>query len=311
MDIVRQRLAEGDAARKRGPMGTFADAMHEQMTGERPPPVIAPHVVPPPQGPVKTTVTGAPDVKLKNDRLPPLHPQDRSIFQKIADFFAGQPPPGVLAGVPGGQLPHGAEGVRHANAHVQALAQSAVAYFQSRGWTHEQAAGIAANLQYESNFNPHGPAGDGGLARGIAQWHPDRQADFARHFGHDLSQSTLQEQLAFVDWELKQGQLRLQAAGARLRNARTAREAGAIVSRGYEAPAAGDLNADIRGNLAEQIARMKPDAPQPAGTRSVTINAPTTVTATGTTPNETAKAVGREIGRRNADLTRANQNYAQ
>ena len=299
-DIIRHRLAEGEAARKRGPMGNFNDAMREQISGERMPVAAITH--PADHGPVKTTVTGAPDVKLKNDRLPPLHPQDRSIFQKIADWLQGQPPPGAPAGSPFGESPRGPEGVRQTSAAVHAAAQQALTYFQSRGWSKAQAAGIVANLQYESAFNARA-VGDNGQARGVAQWHPDRQRDFAQWAGHDLSRSTREEQLAFVQYELTQGHR--QFAGAMLKHARTARDAGAIISRQYEAPAAGDMNADARGNLAEQIARMTPDAPQPAGGKSVTINSKTDIKVTGADAQQIATNTGREVGRKNADLVRS------
>ncbi|MBM6588386.1 phage tail tip lysozyme, partial [Streptococcus pneumoniae] len=43
-----------------------------------------------------------------------------------------------------------------------------MAFFQSMGWSKEQAAGIVANLQRESNMNPRA-VGDNGKAVGIAQ----------------------------------------------------------------------------------------------------------------------------------------------
>lgn len=58
--------------------------------------------------------------------------------------------------------------------------QAAMAYFQARGWTKEQAAGLAANIKRESAFRPDA-VGDNGKAYGIAQWHPDRQAEFKRN----------------------------------------------------------------------------------------------------------------------------------
>jgi Phage tail lysozyme len=128
-------------------------------------------------------------------------------------------------------------------------ASSIVDYFVSQGWSREQAAGIAANLLRESGFNS-GSSGDHGQAFGIAQWHPDRQADFKEKFGHDIRESTLEEQLAFVQHELTNGNE--QFAGAKLRQARTAQEAGATVSQYYERPGvAGE--AARRAQLADQL----------------------------------------------------------
>ena len=79
----------------------------------------------------------------------------------------------------------------------------AMDFFQKRGWTKEQAAGIVGNLQAESGADLKTNAvGDGGKAYGIAQWHPDRQAMFEKLYGKPIRQSTFKEQLEFVDWEL-------------------------------------------------------------------------------------------------------------
>jgi hypothetical protein len=83
---------------------------------------------------------------------------------------------------------------------IRATAQG-ISYFTSQGWTKEQAAGIMANLSTEPNLRENAK-GDSGAALGIGQWHLDRQANFAKVFGHGLDKSTYPEQLAFVDWEL-------------------------------------------------------------------------------------------------------------
>ena len=79
--------------------------------------------------------------------------------------------------------------------------KSSMQYFIDQGLTKNQATGLVANLYGESGLNPTA-VGDNGKAYGIAQWHPDRQAEFARVFGHDIRKSTLQEQLDFVTYEL-------------------------------------------------------------------------------------------------------------
>jgi hypothetical protein len=125
-------------------------------------------------------------------------------------------------------------------------------FFVGKGWSIAQAAGIVANLKVESEFNP-AASGDGGLAYGIAQWHPDRQSRFGQMIpGGDLRGSTFEQQLEFVDFELtKSGEI---AAGNRLRAAVTAFDAGSIVSLYYERPANRDVEANRRGRLAESIA---------------------------------------------------------
>lgn len=52
--------------------------------------------------------------------------------------------------------------------------RTAFDFFMSRAYSQAQTAGIIGNLLGESNLNPNGPNGDGGVARDIAQWHPDR-----------------------------------------------------------------------------------------------------------------------------------------
>lgn len=125
----------------------------------------------------------------------------------------------------------------------------AMSFFQSPeggGWTKEQAAGIVANLQHESGLR--GSAmGDGGLAYGMGQWHPDRQANFARVFGHPMQQGTPQEQLAFVNWELHNTE---KAAGDALSQTKTGQDAGGVVSSRYERPANTQGEAMARGQTA-------------------------------------------------------------
>ncbi len=123
-------------------------------------------------------------------------------------------------------------------------------FFQDRGWTPAQAAGITANILSESGGNLFKP-GDNGKAFGLAQWHSDRQAAFAKWAGHDIRLSTLDEQLGFINYELTQGSE--SAAGKALRGASTAQEAGAIVSRQYERPADATGEASRRGDYAASL----------------------------------------------------------
>lgn len=108
--------------------------------------------------------------------------------------------------------------------------EEAQAFFESKGWTREQAAGIVGNLVVESGLRTD-IVGDGGRAYGIAQWHPDRQARFKQVYGKDIRQSNFQEQLEYVNWELNNSE---KAAGDALRGATTAADAAAIVDSQYE-----------------------------------------------------------------------------
>jgi len=129
----------------------------------------------------------------------------------------------------------------------------AVAFFQRMGWSRDQAAGIVANLQHESNMDPRA-VGDGGKAYGVAQWHPDRQRNFERWSGKSIRDSSLEEQLAFVNYELTRGAE--QRAGALLRATTNAAQAGDVVSRHYERPLRREEEAARRAQTAVSIAQQ-------------------------------------------------------
>ena len=115
---------------------------------------------------------------------------------------------------------------------VTGAAGSAVKFFISKGWTPEQSAGLVGNLQAESGANLKIDAvGDNGQAYGIAQWHPPRQRNFNKVIGKDIRQSSLEDQLEFVNWELNNSEA---AAGRQLKRARTAEEAAWVVDEYYE-----------------------------------------------------------------------------
>jgi len=139
--------------------------------------------------------------------------------------------------------------------------QAAMAYFQAQGWSREQAAGLAANIKRESAFNA-GAVGDNGKAYGIAQWHPDRQAEFQKKFGKPIQGSSLEDQMAFMHYELTQGNER--GAGAKLRGTSNAAAAAAAVSMHYERPADRAGEAAKRGQLALAMLGGVPGASQAA-----------------------------------------------
>lgn len=127
---------------------------------------------------------------------------------------------------------------------------NSISFFQSQGWTKEQASGIVANLMTESKLDPKA-IGDSGKAYGIAQWHPDRQANFLKAFGHKIQDSTLEEQLQFVNYELTRGTEK--GAGNKLRAATSASQAGSIVSKFYERPLATQKEMSVRGAYSDKL----------------------------------------------------------
>lgn len=139
-----------------------------------------------------------------------------------------------------------------------------ISYLMRSGWTREQAVGIAANLQHESALDPTA-VGDGGLAYGVAQWHPDRQENFRKWAGHSIQESSLEDQLDFINYEMLAGQE--VRAGQRVRSARTARQAADAVSRYYERPADTEGEARRRANTASGLYRETRDV-VPLGSRA-------------------------------------------
>ena len=126
----------------------------------------------------------------------------------------------------------------------------AINTLKSFGWSENQAIGLAANIKQESEFDPE-RVGDGGMAYGLGQWHADRQADFAKTFGKNIKDATFMEQLRFVQYELTKG--KEQGAGNKLRQAQSAQEAAAIVSRYYERPLRVQAEMQLRAGIATDI----------------------------------------------------------
>lgn len=128
--------------------------------------------------------------------------------------------------------------------------RAALDYFQKQGWTREQSTGIVANLKRESALKPDA-VGDSGKAYGVAQWHPDRQAEFKKQFGKDIKAATFEEQLAFVQFELTAGKEK--SAGDKLRKTTTAQDAAEVMSKNYERPRDTEKEAAIRGKMATSM----------------------------------------------------------
>lgn len=178
---------------------------------------------------------------------------------------------------------------------LPARQQYALYKLQQMGLTPVEASGLAANFTAESGLSPTA-VGDNGKAYGIGQWHPDRQAQFAKLFGMPIQKSTLDQQLAFARWELGNTE---KGAQQKAEQAKTAQEAGAIYSRYYERPAQADQEAKTRGILAQQIydqnKMMFTPAPAPKAQVEITLkNVPPGTRAQATDQN--GKAVRVRIG---------------
>lgn len=136
---------------------------------------------------------------------------------KIDAIIASQPAPAAVT------QNHAGDNVPEAGDK----AKNAYNFFVSKGYPAHVAAGIVANLKHESNFNVNA-VGDGGQAKSLAQWHPDRQA-YLQKQGFNLSD--FGSALAAIDWELKNSET---GAYNKLMRAQTAEEAAQIFDKFYE-----------------------------------------------------------------------------
>ncbi len=178
-----------------------------------------------------------------------------------------------------------------------------VDYFVAQGWTRDQAVGIAANLKRESNLQPLRANAQGLNFFGLAQWDAGRQAAFARWAGHSIKDSTMEEQLAFVQYELTHGE---QGAAARVRQATSASDAARAFSRYYERTDHPEREEPIRANIADELSSSL--GQQYAGgvdSHDVVIHQKTDIhVAGGGPPSETARLVLDKQGRVNDNLVR-------
>jgi hypothetical protein len=146
----------------------------------------------------------------------------------------------------------------HQDVPASQRAAYAMEYFMRRGRTPAQAAGIVANLIGESGVNLDIRAkGDFDekkrvyTAHGIAQWRHERVANFARvNGGKQIQDSTFEEQLNFVEWELKNTH---NGAGRELNKSRTPQEAATAITYHYERPFDKAGDAIKRGVVAAQL----------------------------------------------------------
>jgi hypothetical protein len=154
----------------------------------------------------------------------------------------------------------------------------AIDYFQSQGFSRNAAIGMAANIARESTFNQHA-VGDNGQAYGIGQWHPDRQANFARVMGLPIQGSSYEQQLAFYAYEVKHNK-RLMGL---LSRDPTAGASAMAVSMLNERPADAEGEAQRRALIAQQMSSAYIGASRTANTtnstntNTVTINGPINV----------------------------------
>lgn len=74
---------------------------------------------------------------------------------------------------------------------------------RSSGMSDAVIAGFLGNFEHESALGENKNSGDGGTAHGLAQWRFDRVDNFKQVIGKHPRNATLEEQVRFVAWEMK------------------------------------------------------------------------------------------------------------
>jgi hypothetical protein len=137
------------------------------------------------------------------------------------------------------------------NKAEQERAKAALAYFQSQGWSRENAAGIVGSLMQESNVDPTKVNPVSG-AYGISQLlDKSRIKAFEAFTGKNLRDSTFDDQLRYMQYDLTHGEYK--KAGDAIRASKSAAEAAAIHSSEYERPGKSEARVAQRQANAMQL----------------------------------------------------------
>jgi hypothetical protein len=190
----------------------------------------------------------------------------------------------------GGQQPH-KNGLQQNSGKLK----QATDYFISQGWSKENAIGIVANLWKESQLNPEAFNKDE-EAYGIAQWRGIR----AKRFPGDIKKATLEEQLAYVDRELKgNGDSGAAIAGRELPG-KSSEESARFFSDYYERPKDTKGEEEDRAGIASSIERILGEG----GSNPVTISQTNEFNIAGQDAQSTSNMVLAGQERINQDLIR-------
>jgi len=220
-------------------------------------------------------------------------------FKKFmtTDVFAGQIPSKAHA-------EHKARSGYKGGKGQKGIEDQVMDFFISKGYGSEDAAAIAANLYAESKFDPHASetlkGGGKGKGRGLAQWtSKDRIAAFEKIYGK-IEESSLEDQLSFVDMELKGTH---KSAYNKMMAAKGAGAKGAAISRYYESPADSEGQAALRSGIAEEFQNRRLGAEgNGIGGTNVTNN--NTWNITGSDAKQIADSVAQKQDRVNANTAR-------
>lgn len=117
---------------------------------------------------------------------------------------------------------------------VQTGRSTVVSVFSGAGIPTPVIAGALGNFDVEGGWT--GAVGDGGKARGIAQWHPDRLANYERAVGKPFSPTDYEGQARFFLWEMQNPEKAGMTVAQRdaILNAKTPEQAAMLIDRHYE-----------------------------------------------------------------------------
>lgn len=208
---------------------------------------------------------------------------------------------GVVSSLFGGGASGGQDAVKSIN---DPKAMQAVRFFMSRGWSLPQAIGMVANLMQESGLSATVTNSTGHT--GIAQWDQRRQGLFESRSGHPLKGSSFEEQLDFIDWEMKHSEMK---AGLALGQTSDIASATMAMDRLYERSEGKDFGSRL---AYARALGSNPNIPNASYTSGDTVTQTNHVTINTTSdPNAIAHALDLQHQRQWADLQRNQQGAMQ
>jgi hypothetical protein len=142
------------------------------------------------------------------------------------------------------------------NAYKTENGDRILAMLQAKGMSKEESLGIMANWYEESLFNPNAKQIGGGPGRGIAQWEKARQKVFEERYHKSLEGSSLEEQIDFALYEIREGQERKNWERARAESGGTASGFARGYSKYVERPKEIERDSANRAIVADQLNKL-------------------------------------------------------